>query len=80
MKFTGSQQIDFQAGDTIGFTWTQNGVITYENIADFPYCEDSVSAPALNSDFTLVAGRYGNRIYALEAFYNPISLGELLFE
>ena len=66
-----------EAGDTIGFTWTRNGVISSENTdEDFAYCEDTRAPPAVGSDFTLVAGRNGRRYFSIQAFYNPTRPGK----
>jgi hypothetical protein len=76
-QLSSSDQIRFLAGDTIGFTWSQFGVIPFAALPanDYLYCEDLVNPPAVGSDFTLQIGRYGNRFYSIQAFYSPTSIG-----
>ena len=74
--FTGSEQVNFQVGDTYGFSWTQYGVIPFDASSDYNYCEDDQALPAAGSTFTLKAGRHGNRFYSLQAIYNPTVSGD----
>ena len=74
--FTGSDQANFQVGDTIGFTWTNYGSISYEtSTGDYNYCEGETVQPAVGSAITLKAGRYGNRFYSIQALYTPAVSG-----
>ena len=73
--FTGSDQVNFQVGDTYGFTWTQYGVVPFDVSSDYNYCEDDQAQPAVGSTFTLKFARYGNRFYSIQAVYNPTVSG-----
>jgi hypothetical protein len=44
--------------------------------ATYNYCEDNVAQPAVGSQVNLVAGRYGNRFWSLQAIYKPTVSGE----
>ena len=68
-----SDRFTFQKGDTIGFTWTAYGVILYEGQTNFFYCEDNIAPSTEGAQVTLVANRYGNRLYSIQALYNPTS-------
>lgn len=74
--FTGADQANFQVGDTIGFTWTNYGVVPFDVSSDYNYCEDNVAQPAVGSQVNLVAGRYGNRFWSLQAIYKPTVSGK----
>ena len=77
MVFTGSDQVNFQVGDTVGFTWTNEGAIAFEDSSnDFIYCRGETTQPAVGSTFTLREGSGGNRIYSLQAIYNPSVSGK----
>jgi hypothetical protein len=65
------QRIKVQPGDTVGFTWTKFGLVTYNAVTPFQYCEDNKSPPAVGSTITLIDGRYGNRAYSFQAFITP---------
>ena len=71
ISFTGSDQADFLAGDTIGFTWTRNGPVSFEGSDEFNYCEDSVGQPAVGSQISLRSGQNGNRVYSFQAITRP---------
>lgn len=65
-----NEQYNFQAGDTIGFTWTNFGVVTYNDVNGYNYCEDNVGQPAVGATLSLYGGRgYGSRVYSFEAVY-----------
>lgn len=65
------QRIQVQANDTVGFTWTKLGLVTYNDVTPYQYCEDNQSPPAVGSTITLVDRRYGNRAYSFQAFITP---------
>ena len=57
MVFTGSDQVNFQVGDTIGITYTNGGVIVGEPATnEYNYCYDEIVQPTVGSSFTLNAG------------------------
>lgn len=68
-----SEQFQYQAGDTLGFTWTKLGAIVYEDTIGPQYCEDNQAVTTEGSTITLVAKRYSNRVYSAQALYRPIS-------
>ena len=76
LSFTDSDQASFLAGDTIGYTWTGYGAIPYDGSYEYNYCDDSVGQPEVGGQFSLVAGRYGNRQYSISAIIKP-AVGEL---
>ena len=71
VSLVGTNQANFQPGDTIGFTWTSTGVVPHKDVRDFNYCEDIVGRPAVGATLSLIAGRRGNRIYSFESLYIP---------
>lgn len=77
-QLSSGDQVSFQEGDTIGFSWTTGGVITYDvaSANDYLYCENNVAPPSVGTSFKLIAGRYGNRLYSIRALYTPTCLGK----
>ena len=73
MFLSEAEKYTFQKGDTIGFTWTELGVIAYEDSWGSPYCENNVAPTTEGTIVSLIANRYGNRVYSLKALYKPTS-------
>ena len=72
MIFSENNQFTFQKGDTIGFTWTDTGVISFEGSFGNQYCESNVAPTTEGSVVVLVDNRgEGNRIYSIQALYRP---------
>ena len=77
ITLSSAERANFQAGDTIGITWTNYGAITYNDVVGYNYCEDNVGQPAVGKSISLVAGRYGSRVYSIESLYIQNGPGEL---
>ncbi len=69
IRLATTEQFNFQAKDTIGFTWSNYGTVSYNDVSGYNYCEDSVGQPAVGGTLSLVGGRYGSRLYSFEAVY-----------
>ena len=52
----------------MGFSWTHQGVVTYNDSADYNYCEDDEVFDEQDVA-TLMANRHGNREYGIRFFF-----------
>ena len=72
VSFTGSDQANFLAGDTIGFTWITSGSVSYEVSSEYNYCSDDIVQPAVGGQISLKSGLVdGKRIYSFQAITKP---------
>ena len=72
VTLSAKDQFTFQKGDTIGFTWTAKGVISYEASVGAPYCHGTVAPTSEGSSVNLkVDTSYSNRIYSFQALFQP---------
>ena len=69
--FSDSEQFAYKAGDTIGYTWTNYGIIPFDYVGTQNYCEDAKQFTTIGGDVPLVAKRHGDRVYSFEAITGP---------
>ena len=72
--FSGSDQFEYKAGDTIGYTWTNYGIVPYDYVNTQNYCEEAQQYTTVGGDVALVANRHGGRAYSFQAITGPLCL------
>ena len=76
IDLTGSNKLNVKAGDFLGFSWTNGGVVCYNDAGSVPgkYCADD-TVPKLGDTITFMKGQTTNRDYAIKATYTPDKTG-----
>ena len=73
ITFSASDQFEYKAGDTIGYTWTNYGNVPFDYVNTQNYCEEGQQYTTVGGDVALVANRYGGRAYSFQAITGPAS-------
>jgi hypothetical protein len=77
LELEGNNQLNVQAGDYLGFSWTDSGVVCYAETGSVApaYCAKEI-APKLGDTVVLQTGPTSNRDYAVRARYSPEGTGK----
>ena len=71
ITFSESEKFAFKAGDTIGYSFANYGLIPYDETDKDNYCEAEVFTTVIGEQVSLTDNRYGKRIFSLQAVYGP---------
>jgi hypothetical protein len=80
IELTGSNKLKVKAGDHLGFSWTNGGVVCYGDAGSVlgKYCADDTVPNLGDTVTTFQKGETTNRDYAIRARYAPDEEGMII--